>query len=225
MTRLHSGLRTNLEAGIDEAGRGPLAGPVVAAVVVFKSDVRPAGLKDSKQLAPKRRIELADEIIEWSLDWAVAWADPAEIDGLNVLGATMLAMRRAVQGLTIWPTRFQVDGNRSPSLTAGGIEADIETVVRGDQTVPVISAASILAKVWRDAQMIKLDTLYPEYGFAAHKGYPTPFHLRMLAEFGPSPAHRRSFKPVAKYAQPSGMQGTTIVLPKTQHQLRRRDCV
>jgi ribonuclease HII len=181
-------------AGVDEAGRGPLAGPVYAAAVVL-DPARPVdGLRDSKQLSPARREALAVKICERALAWQVAWADVEEIDCLNILGATMLAMRRAVAGLSVRPSLVQVDGNRVPQI------ADccdrVEAVVRGDATIAAISAASILAKQARDALMPLLERAYPGYQLAAHKGYPTPDHLEALARLGPSPQHRQSFAPV-----------------------------
>lgn len=183
-------------AGVDEAGRGPLAGPVVAAAVVLAVDQSITGIRDSKQLSARRRDALACELRHCSRDWAIAWADPGEIDTLNILGATMLAMRRAVQGLRVQPDRVRVDGNRRPSLSGSGAPIDVETIVGGDRSVAEISAASILAKVWRDTLMTELDKLYPEYGFARHKGYPTAEHLAVLRISGPCPIHRRSFRPV-----------------------------
>ena len=188
-----------LVAGVDEAGRGPLAGPVVAAAVVLEIDQPTTGIRDSKQLTARRRDELACELRRCCHDWAIAWADPAEIDSLNILGATMLAMRRAVQGLRVQPDRVRVDGNHRPSLSGVGAPIDVETIAGGDRTVPAISAASILAKVWRDRLMNDLDKLYPEYGFTRHKGYPTMEHLAALRILGPCPIHRRSFRPVREY--------------------------
>jgi ribonuclease HII len=183
-------------AGVDEAGRGPLAGPVVAAAVVFRPGGVPHGLADSKTLLPDVRERLAAEIRGVALGWAVAWADPAEIDRLNILQASMLAMQRAVLRLGVRPDHVQVDGNCCPRL-AHGLRCTVETIVRGDAKIPAISAASILAKVARDAMMVPMETRYPGYGFDRHKGYPTPEHLRALAKLGPSPIHRRSFRPVA----------------------------
>lgn len=182
-----------LICGIDEAGRGPLAGPVVAAAVVLAPDRPVAGLRDSKQLSAAQRERLADTIRERALAWALGRAEPAEIDRLNILGATLLAMRRALEGLAVRPARALVDGNRCPALPCA-----CEAVVRGDATVPVISAASILAKVARDAEMLALDARWPGYGFAVHKGYPTRQHLEALARLGPSAVHRCSFGPVRR---------------------------
>ena len=182
-----------LICGIDEAGRGPLAGPVVAAAVVLAPDPPIVGLRDSKQLSPAQRERLADAIRERALAWALGRAEPAEIDRYNILGATLLAMRRAFAGLTVQPARALVDGNRCPELPC-----DCEAVIRGDASVPAISAASILAKVARDAEMLALDAAWPEYGFAIHKGYPTRAHLDALDRLGPCAVHRRSFGPVRR---------------------------
>ena len=183
-----------LTAGVDEAGRGPLAGPVYAAAVILNPAQPIEGLRDSKQLSAPRRAQLAMQIRAQALAWQVAWADVEEIDSLNILGATLLAMRRAVAGLALRPTLVQVDGNRMPQIADYCDRA--QTVVRGDATVAAISAASILAKQARDALMPQLDLAYPGYQLAAHKGYPTPVHLAALARLGPSPQHRLSFGPV-----------------------------
>lgn len=185
-------------AGVDEAGRGSLAGPVVAAAVILASANEPAGLADSKRLTAARRDELAAAIRATSLAWAVAWADRAEIDTLNILGATLLAMRRAVFGLAIAPALVLVDGNQTPRLD--GRRLDVRSVVRGDASVPAISAASILAKVERDAIMCASDALYPGYAFAQHKGYATALHRARLKEHGPCDLHRRRFAPVRQAA-------------------------
>jgi len=180
--------------GVDEAGRGPLAGPVVAAVVVLSPSQHIEGVRDSKQLSARRRDDLFDVIRRESLGWAIGQADVAEIDDLNILHATMLAMRRAVEALAVPPARLRIDGNRAPDLPRyAGIT---ETVVGGDRSCPAIGAASILAKVARDRMMLVLDARFPEYGFARHKGYPTAAHRTALARFGPCPEHRRSFRPV-----------------------------
>jgi len=179
--------------GVDEAGRGPLAGPVVAAAVVLPATDAVPGLADSKALSPAARLALAERIRSVALCWSVAWADVAEIDVLNILEATMLAMRRAVEGLAIARGHVLVDGNRCPRLGR-----TVEAVVRGDATVPAISAASILAKVVRDEMMVQLDDIYPGYGFSDHKGYPTRSHVKHLRALGPTPLHRRSFRPVAE---------------------------
>ena len=180
-------------AGVDEAGRGPLAGPVVAAAVILDADRPIAGLRDSKQLSPRRRESLAAEIRAHSLAWAVAWADHEEIDRLNILQASLLAMARAVAALGVPPQRVLVDGNRCPA-----VPQPVTAIVKGDATVAAISAASILAKVERDAAMCRLDVLYPHYGFAVHKGYPTAAHLEALERHGACVVHRRSFGPVQR---------------------------
>lgn len=174
--------------GIDEAGRGPLAGSVYAAAVVFPEGVRIDGLNDSKKLSEKRREALYDEIIEKAASYAIASASAAEIDEHNILGATFLAMRRAVEGLAPLPEFALVDGNRLPPLPVPA-----KTVVGGDGVSASIAAASILAKVTRDRYMGELDRLYPEYGFAKHKGYGTKLHYEMLKKYGMCPEHRRSF--------------------------------
>ena len=183
-------------AGVDEAGRGPLAGPVVAAAVILDPQRPIDGLADSKALAPARREALAIEIRAVSLAWGLGWADAAEIDSLNILQATFLAMRRALAALGTAPAHVVVDGNQVPPLTGLGFDCTIEAIVAGDASVPSISAASILAKCARDAHMIELDARYPGYGFAGHKGYPTAAHVAALRSLGPSPVHRRSFAPV-----------------------------
>jgi ribonuclease HII len=183
-------------AGVDEAGRGPLAGPVVAAAVILDPQRPIAGLADSKALAPARRARLAVEIRASSLAWGLGWADAAEIDSLNILQATFLAMRRALAALSTAPAHVVVDGNQVPPLTGLDFDCTIEAIVAGDASVPSISAASILAKCARDAHMIELDARYPGYGFAGHKGYPTAAHVAALRSLGPSPVHRRSFAPV-----------------------------
>ncbi len=185
-----------LVAGVDEAGRGPLAGPVAAAAVILHPDRPIAGLGDSKKLSEIRRQALADEIREHSIAWSVGWADAAEIDAINILQATLLAMRRALLGLSVVPGFVKVDGNRLPSLDLFGREIPGEAVVRGDQHVAEISAASILAKTCRDHFMTELDRVYPCYEFARHKGYGTPAHRARLREFGPCRQHRFSFAPV-----------------------------
>jgi ribonuclease HII len=180
-------------AGVDEAGRGPLAGPVAAAAVIL-APLRPIyGLKDSKLLTPRQREKLAAEIRKHALAWAVGWADHIEIDHLNILQAALLAMQRAVLALTIKPRKVLVDGNRCPALSCS-----MEAIVQGDTLVPVISAASILAKVERDAVMQRFDKVFPVYGFGIHKGYSTPMHLTALAKYGPCDIHRRSFAPVRR---------------------------
>ncbi len=183
-------------AGIDEAGRGPLAGPVVAAAVILDPARPIAGLNDSKALSETRRNVLATEIRESALAWSVAWADPREIDTLNILAATLLAMRRAILGLGVFPAGVRVDGNRLPGLGFGGRSILGEAVVRGDASVASISAASILAKTTRDRMMVEMDSLYPQYGFARHKGYGTAVHRERLRRHGPCSEHRLSFAPV-----------------------------
>lgn len=184
-------------AGVDEAGRGPLAGPVAAAAVILDPHRPIVGLKDSKQLRAGQREALAAEIREHSLSWAVAWADHEEIDQLNILEASLLAMTRAVAALTRQPAHVLVDGNRRPALLV-----PVTAVVKGDATVPAISAASILAKVERDAAMQRLDALYPDYGFSVHKGYPTVAHLAALERYGACPVHRKTFAPVRRCLHP-----------------------
>lgn len=181
-------------AGVDEAGRGPLAGPVVAAAVVLNPARRIVGLDDSKRLSAARRVQLATQIRTQAAAWAVAWAQPDEIDRLNILQATMLAMTRAILGLGFTPKRVLIDGNRCPNVDDP--ECELIAVIGGDALEPAISAASILAKVHRDACMVELDARYPGYGFAAHKGYPTAAHRAALMTLGPSDVHRRSFAPV-----------------------------
>ena len=181
----------SLLCGVDEAGRGPLCGPVVAAAVILDPARPIAGLADSKKLSEKRRNALAAEIREKALAWCIAEASVAEIDRLNILHASMLAMQRAVAGLAIVPTRVQVDGNRCPRL-----DVPCEAVVKGDALVPEISAASILAKTARDALLVELDRRYPQYGLAGHKGYPTAAHLAALKAHGACEIYRTSFGPV-----------------------------
>lgn len=185
-------------AGIDEAGRGPLAGPVVAAAVVLHPAQVPAGLADSKVLDARRREALADEIRCTALAWSYAWADRAEIDTLNILNATLLAMRRAILGLRLWPLQVLVDGNRLPDLYFGARHLEGVAVVGGDASIAAISAASIIAKVERDRMMRSIDRLYPQYGFAQHKGYGTRAHRQNLERHGPCPEHRRSFRPLCR---------------------------
>ncbi|MBB3256573.1 ribonuclease HII [Paraburkholderia bannensis] len=177
--------------GVDEAGRGPLAGPVVAAAVILDPARPIAGLDDSKALTAKSRDALYDLIVERSLAWCVAKASVEEIDTLNILHATMLAMRRAVEGLSVTPTLAKIDGNRCPVLPVRS-----EAVIGGDALVPAISAASIIAKVTRDRMLLELHTAFPAYGFDAHAGYGTPQHLAALRAHGPCAHHRRSFAPV-----------------------------
>ena len=183
-------------AGVDEAGRGPLAGPVVAAAVILDPRRRIRGLDDSKVLTPEQRAALAPRIRARAVAWAVAWSDREEIDALNILQATLLAMRRALLRLPVCPTQVQVDGDRVPHLADLRLGCTVESIVAGDSRVAAISAASILAKTFRDAMMQRLDGCYPGFDFATHKGYATPEHLAALRERAPSPLHRRSFKPV-----------------------------
>jgi len=188
-----------LVAGVDEAGRGPLAGPVVAAAVILHDDRPIAGLMDSKVLSEPRREVLSTEIKHLALAWSVAWADAAEIDAINILQATFLAMRRALLGLNVLPEQAKVDGNRLPDLRFSDRCINGDAIVRGDASVPAISAASILAKVQRDKMMCEMDLLYPEYGFRQHKGYGTVVHRDCIARIGPCPQHRRSFRPVSSH--------------------------
>ncbi len=188
-----------LVAGVDEAGRGPLAGPVVAAAVIL-DDAHPiAGLADSKVLSPQKRERLHDEIRAKALCCSIGLASVEEIDRLNILQATMLAMRRAVEGLRLKPVKVLVDGNRLPPL-----DVLSEAIVGGDAKVAAISAASIVAKVHRDRLCAELHEAFPQYGFAFHKGYGTPEHLQALREHGACPQHRRSFAPVAAAVAASG---------------------
>ncbi|ANC40923.1 MAG: ribonuclease HII [Hafnia alvei] len=180
-------------AGVDEVGRGPLVGAVVTAAVILDPARPIVGLADSKKLSEKRRNALYEEIIEKALSWSLGRAEPHEIDELNILHATMLAMQRAVAGLSIEPDFVLIDGNRCPKLPMAS-----QAVVKGDSRVAEISAASILAKVTRDREMEVLDAQFPDYGFAQHKGYPTAFHLERLAQLGATEHHRRSFGPVKR---------------------------
>ncbi|GKW03934.1 ribonuclease HII [Pectobacterium carotovorum subsp. carotovorum] len=180
-------------AGVDEVGRGPLVGAVVTAAVILDPTRPIVGLADSKQLSEKRRLSLYDEIKEKALAWSLGRAEPEEIDQLNILHATMLAMQRAVAGLAIVPDFVLIDGNRCPALPMSA-----QAVVKGDSRVAEISAASIMAKVTRDREMVELDQRFPAYGFAQHKGYPTAFHLEKLAALGATEFHRRSFAPVKR---------------------------
>ncbi|WP_233963934.1 ribonuclease HII [Pectobacterium versatile] len=180
-------------AGVDEVGRGPLVGAVVTAAVILDPTRPIVGLADSKQLSEKRRLSLYDEIKEKALAWSLGRAEPEEIDQLNILHATMLAMQRAVAGLAIVPDFVLIDGNRCPALPMSA-----QAVVKGDSRVAEISAASIMAKVTRDREMVELDQRFPAYGFAQHKGYPTAFYLEKLAALGATEFHRRSFAPVKR---------------------------
>ncbi len=183
----------SLIAGVDEVGRGPLIGNVVTAAVILDPLKPISGLADSKKLTAKRRDALYEEIIQNALAYSVAFATPQEIDEINILHATMLAMQRAVLQLAVLPEYVMIDGNRCPDIAI-----PCEAVVKGDSRVAEISAASIVAKVVRDREMEALDLAYPDYGFAKHKGYPTAAHMAALEKFGPLDMHRRSFKPVAR---------------------------
>ena len=196
-----------LVAGVDEVGRGPLCGPVVTAAVILDPARPILGLNDSKKLSEARREKLFDEIREKALAWCIARAEVEEIDRLNILHATLLAMQRAVEGLAVTPRLALIDGNRCPKLAV-----PCAPVVKGDSRVPAIAAASILAKVSRDREMQALELQYPGYGIAGHKGYPTAEHLRALQQLGATPIHRRSFAPVraalaAADATPAGLAG------------------
>ena len=180
-------------AGVDEAGRGPLAGPVVAAAVVFVDGETMPGIGDSKRLTASRRARMSSRIRRTAVDWAIGAATAREIDQLNIHNASLLAMRRAVLGLRERVDYVYVDGRFFPAVPIPG-----ESVIRGDQNIPVVSAASILAKVFRDRQMIWLDRSYPQYGFARNKGYPTRFHRSILETLGPTPEHRMSYAWVDK---------------------------
>ena len=182
-----------LVAGVDEVGRGPLAGPVVTAAVILDPARPIEGLADSKKLSEAQREQLAEVIKERALAWAIGRAEVEEIDALNILQATLLAMQRAVAGLSPAPDHVLVDGNRCPDLPCTA-----EAIIKGDGTVPAISAASILAKVTRDREMVELDAQYPGYGLAGHKGYPTQAHRDALIKLGVTPLHRRSFGPVRR---------------------------
>ncbi|MET3116380.1 ribonuclease HII [Undibacterium sp. GrIS 1.8] len=180
-----------LICGVDEAGRGPLAGPVMAAAVILNPAHPIAGLRDSKKLSEARRDQLAIEIKQYALAWSIAECSEQEIDELNILQATMLAMRRAVEGLAIQPTLALIDGNRCPVMSVRS-----EAIVKGDDKVQAISAASILAKTARDHRLAQLHLQYPQYALDQHKGYPTALHLALLREHGVSPIHRKSYAPV-----------------------------
>jgi ribonuclease HII len=185
----------NRIAGVDEAGRGPLVGSVIAAAVILDPLKTITGLADSKTLSEKKRVMLAEQIRECAVDWAIGEVTHAEIDELNILQASLLAMKRAVENLVIKPDSVLVDGNRTPDLR----DVPCSAIVKGDAKVPAISAASILAKVHRDDQMRVLHRMYPQYGFDRHKGYPTKHQLTMLCEHGPISEHRKTYKPVKIY--------------------------
>ena len=192
----------NYIAGVDEVGRGPLVGDVVTAAVILDPNKPIAGLADSKKLSDKKRQLLAAEIKEKALCYAIGRCSPSEIDELNILHATMLAMSRAVEGLSVKPEFVFIDGNRVPSQ----LTVPAQAVVKGDSLVEEISAASILAKVARDEEMIELDKRYPDYGFAGHKGYPTKAHFAALEQYGAIAEHRKSFKPVQRILALKGEQ-------------------
>ena len=202
------GGRTITVAGIDEAGRGPLAGAVVAAAVVLAPGQLLPGVRDSKQLSAARREALVEVIQSSALDWCIGVATHAEIDALNILHASMLAMSRAFAGLRLRPDLVQIDGNRAPQLE--GFTGTVETVIGGDRSCLAISAASVLAKVYRDQMMTALHAEYPDYGFDRHKGYPTAEHRAALLTLGPCPVHRRSFAPVR-----AALAGTTRPTPES----------
>jgi ribonuclease HII len=183
-------------AGIDEAGRGPLAGPVVAAAVILRPRRRIAGIADSKVLTPAERTGLSVAIRREALCFGIGWADHAEIDAINILQATFLAMRRALMSMSMLPDHVIVDGNRLPSLLGLGKSVTARAIIGGDASRPAISAASILAKTTRDLYMDQMHSVYPQYCFSDHKGYATPDHQRLLVLHGPCPLHRRSFEPV-----------------------------
>ncbi|ENN8376838.1 ribonuclease HII [Providencia rettgeri] len=185
--------KANLIAGVDEVGRGPLVGAVMTAAVILDPNNPITGLADSKKLTEKKREKLFDEIQQKALCWCIGRAEPEEIDNINILHATMLAMQRAVAGLSIVPEYVLIDGNRCPKLPMPS-----QAVIKGDSLVQEISAASILAKVIRDREMVELDKTFPEYGFAKHKGYPTAYHLEKLAQYGATEFHRKSFAPVRR---------------------------
>ena len=181
-----------ITAGVDEAGRGPLAGEVYAAAVILNPDDSIDGLRDSKKLSPKRRSDLSIQIKRRSLAWSISFASVEEIDELNILNATLLAMKRAVKGLNVSPEIALVDGNRAPSLK----EIEVFTIIKGDQKEACISAASIIAKVARDERLIALDHMYPNWGFKRHKGYGTKIHIEAIRRYGVTPLHRKSFEPI-----------------------------
>ena len=187
--------------GADDAGWGPIAGPVFAAAVILDPDHPIDGLKDSKKLSENRRDELAQLIKEKAKAWSIAQCSVAEIDELNILWASMLAMKRAIEMLSIKPELALIDGNRCPKE----LSIRARAIVKGDDRIPVISAASILAKTARDAIMMELHSQYPEYGFDRHKGYPTAFHLAQLEKFGVSPVHRKTYAPVRKILERNGL--------------------
>lgn len=201
-----------LIGGVDEAGRGPLAGPVVAAAVLMQEGQSVPGVRDSKKLSARRREQLAVDIRQSACDWSIGIATVAEIDSLNILGATMLAMHRAVDGLQLMPQHLRIDGNQKPVLPVRCMSI-VETLVGGDDLCPVIGAASILAKVTRDELMRQMHLTYPDYGFDQHMGYPTALHRDALRAYGPTPEHRLSFRPVreaAEYFRKYGPRGSEL---------------
>jgi ribonuclease HII len=208
----------DLIAGVDEAGRGPLAGPVVAAAVILDPLRQIRGLRDSKQLTPERRTVLAQRIRERSLAWAVAHSDHNEIDAINILQATLLAMRRALLGLTTRPNKIIIDGNCAPQLHDCFADCEVRTVVGGDASVASVSAASILAKTYRDAWMVREDERYPGYGLGKHFGYCTRSHVKALVALGPSAIHRRSFNPLRSWLSGEVAFGTLEMFPDTVEQ-------
>jgi len=188
---VHFNTNQQLIAGVDEVGRGPLAGPVVAAAVILDPENRIEGLMDSKKLTEKKRALLAVEIKQKSLSWSLGRSDVNEIDQINILQASLVAMSRAVAGLSVEPQQVLVDGNKCPT-----VPYPVEAIIKGDSLIEAISAASIIAKVARDTEMIELDSQYPGYGLAKHKGYPTAMHRQALLDLGVTEIHRRSYKPV-----------------------------
>ena len=191
-------MNQRLVAGVDEVGRGPLVGAVVAAAVILDPENRIEGLADSKKLSEKKRNLLDVEIREKALSWSLGRAEAHEIDDINILQASLLAMKRAVEGLSITPDHLKIDGNKEIHM-----QISMETIIKGDSKVASISAASIIAKVARDKEMLELDAVYPEYGFAGHKGYPTKAHREALIKHGATPQHRVSFKPVREVIENS----------------------
>ena len=188
---IYDSINDGIIAGVDEVGRGPLAGPVIAAAVILNPENPIQGLVDSKKISEKKRNILAKEIREKALAWAIGRAEHDEIDSLNILHASLLAMKRAIESLSIKPELVLVDGLHCPDIIY-----KVEAVIKGDSKIPAISAASIIAKVARDSEMIALDSQYPGYGFSQHKGYPTKMHVNALKELGVSSIHRKSFAPV-----------------------------
>ncbi|MDJ0917896.1 MAG: ribonuclease HII [Woeseiaceae bacterium] len=184
-------------AGVDEAGRGPLAGPVVAAAVILPRKASLPGLRDSKKLSASQREDLLPQITRTAIAVGVGWADPAEVDAINILNATLLAMRRSIIGLSVKPTMALVDGNRLPNLDFDDGDIRGEAIIGGDDKVLAISAASVVAKTTRDRMMAELDTLFPAYGFASHKGYGSKLHREQIQREGPCSAHRFTFRPVS----------------------------